>query len=84
MPAGTYASQVETPISAQMLSGDGYQWIFAGPDGSIHIVSDDGGFFDYFNTGQQVTGISADHSSGGGRLIVSSLDHVTAYELREP
>ena len=82
LPAGFYRSQVETVQSSKLLAGQENQWLLVGPDGSIHMISDDGEFFDFFRTGDSVNGLSAYPSeTGGGTLIISTPKGVGAYAV---
>jgi hypothetical protein len=84
LPGGAYQSQVETPVSAAMLAGAPLQWLLAGPEGSIHMIDDDGEFFDSFNPGHIVHGLAGFRDSGQSLLVVSSASGVTAYRVDRP
>ena len=87
LPNGIYQSQVQTPISVSMLEGNPLQWLLAGPDGSVHLVSDDGTFFDTFNSGFNVTGLTGyrlqDAERESSRLLLSTDDSVRAYRIKK-
>ncbi|MCA9213611.1 MAG: hypothetical protein KDB27_11125 [Planctomycetales bacterium] len=87
LPNGVFQSQIRSPLSAKMFSDRTWQWLMAGPDGSVHIVSDDGTFFDAFNSGVSVTGLNGyrtvDASGGYAVLVVSSADGVTAWRVEK-
>ena len=81
LPQGTYQSQVEICHSAQLWDDTGYQWLLAGPDGSVHVIGDEGNFFDYFRLGKPIDGLSAYRLEDKGVIVVSTDATVTAYEL---
>lgn len=78
LPTGTYQTPIELLQSGRLLDDAGAgQWVVAGPDGSVHILSDDGDFVDNFRTGRQLTGIAA----SGKLLLLASPEGVEAWEL---
>lgn len=81
LPAGTYQTQVQTPVWTRLLAGPSGQWLLAGADGSVHLVDDSGDFFDMFHTGQQVEGLAGLHHDGQAVLIVCGGGAVTAYNV---
>jgi outer membrane lipoprotein-sorting protein len=81
LPNGIYTSQVQQATHAKII-GANYQWILAAPDGSVHIVADDGSFFDSFNFGEHIAGICGLEADNGPNLIVSTTKGITAIELR--
>jgi hypothetical protein len=81
LPAGIYRTQVDSPVSVEMLTEGPLQWLLAGPDSSIHIVDDDGEFFDSFHLGHDVRGLSACHDAGSSVLLVASPATVSAYKV---
>ena len=83
MPQGTYQSQVEICHSAQLWNDAGYQWLLVGPDGSIHVIGDEGNFFDYFRLGNAIDGLSAYRLEDKGVIVVSTDETVSAYELSQ-
>lgn len=87
LPNGIYQSQVQSPVSVSMLGGNPLQWLLAGPDGSVHVVSDDGTFFDTFNSGFNVTGLTGcrlqDSGIASSRLLLSTDDSVRAYRIKK-
>jgi hypothetical protein len=84
LPEGLFRGPIEFVASGQLLNDaakSGGEWIFAAADGSVHIVSDDGDFNDYFQSGESLTGIAATRLSGAGVLILSSENGVTAWKV---
>jgi hypothetical protein len=53
--------------------------VFVGPDGSIHVVQQDGAFHDEFHYGLAVHGIAV---AAGGKLLVASQQGVECLALR--
>ncbi len=87
LPPGIFQSPIRPVTSGRLLDRPGGQWILAGPDGSIHIISDDGDFFDYFQYGQRLDGlavarfVATDGRKAGGVLLVSTAGGVTAWQV---
>jgi hypothetical protein len=81
LPRGAYANQIDVAVPCRLLDREGGQWLLAGPDGSVHIISDDGDFFDYFQSGERLTGIHGFRTSEGGVLLLSSEAKVAALRL---
>jgi len=84
LPAGTHRNQIEPITSGQLLPGseDAGQWIFAGADGSIGIVSDDASFFDSFTTGQRLAGVATAQLGEDRALLLSTPEGVTAWKVQ--
>jgi hypothetical protein len=83
LPNGVFQSQVRTPVSVKLFDGSAWQWLLAGPDGSVHVIDDDGNFFDTFNSGHNVTGISGFQDSETGILLLSTNDSVRAIRVEK-
>lgn len=88
LPEGVFRNPIEYVASGMLLDTDGWfadvpgaQWIFAGVNGSVHVVSDDGDFNDFFNSGENLTGIAATRFNGAGMLLLSSDKGVTAWRV---
>lgn len=84
LPAGTHRNQILWITSGRLLPGDVGQWVFAGPDGSIGIVSNDMSFFDAFYTGQQLTGVAVAQLGSDRVLLVASDEELTAWKVEKP
>ena len=81
LPAGSHVQPID-PIRASDLWSDAPgQWWLAGPDGSIHIVSADGKWFDSFHYGAVLSGLAAGIVAGQPTLVVSTPDEVTAWGI---
>ncbi|HET6882289.1 MAG TPA: thioredoxin-like domain-containing protein [Pirellulales bacterium] len=78
LPAGVPANgALEYVASGNLLSNRG-QWVVAGPDGSIHIISADGKLIDRFNTGVSLSGLAVAQLNGQPALVISSPEGVEA------
>ena len=70
LPAGGHQRPIEPVASGELLPGRAGTWVIAGPDGSIHFLSEDGELTDSFFYGQCITGIAVckieDARSAGG------------------
>ena len=58
LPAGQFNNQIEYVQSGRLRADDQGEWVVAAPDGSVHIISDDGNFSDTFALGELLTGLS--------------------------
>ena len=47
------------------------------------MVSDDGEFFDHFNYGYALTGLTAARLEGTPAIILSTTDHIAAFGISE-
>ncbi|MBM4091891.1 MAG: DUF2092 domain-containing protein [Planctomycetes bacterium] len=81
LPAGSFATQIRFVASAQLLDGECRQWLIAGPDGSVHIVNQDGQFTDSFQTGQILTGLAGGQHAHQGILVVGTEKTVEAWQV---
>ena len=73
----------ESDASEGSESTDSPYWVFAGPDGSVSIVSHTDEFDDRFQTGQELTGIAAATLGDANVLLLSSADGVSAYKVEK-
>ena len=83
LPPGTYRTQVQNVTCGSILDGPGFQWLMAGPDGSIHLVADDGQFFDSFGYGDDVTGLAAAQFGAAKVILISTRKGVTAWKVEQ-
>jgi hypothetical protein len=81
LPPGSMDSQVQVGRVGQVVPGADWQWLFAGPDGSVHVISPDGQFFDRFNTGAPIHGLAGFRSGEVHTLVVASDQAVAAYQV---
>jgi len=81
LPAGAHQRPIEPIVASRVRGEDRGEWWLAGPDGSIHLLSDDGKFHDAFHYGEVLNGVAAAAVQGRGVLVVTTDAGVTAYEL---
>ena len=84
LPAGVHARPIEAITSSHVLKGRKGEWWLAGPDGSIHVVSEDGEFFDSFHYGAALSGLAAMKLGEKPVLLVASDDGLAAWEIQAP
>jgi hypothetical protein len=82
LPAGVHHNHIQPVTSGRLLLGDVGQWLFAGADGSIGIVSDDAKFFDSLAFGKQLFGIAIAQLGEQHVLLISSKGEVTAWGVQ--
>jgi hypothetical protein len=66
----------ETPVAPS-----GGQWVVAAPDGSIHILDENGSLVDQFNHGAAISGLAVARYDEGPALIVASNNVVEAWRV---
>jgi hypothetical protein len=81
LPAGVHVRPIEPVTSSQLITGHAGEWWLAGPDGSVHVITEDGELFDSFHYGAALTGIAAGKLGGKPVLIVASDGGVEAWEV---
>jgi len=59
LPPGVHGRPIELITTADFTGDAARQWVIAGPDGSIHILSADGKPLEKFNTGSALAGVGA-------------------------
>ena len=84
LPPGIHRTQIQYLASAQVLPGAGYQWLLAGPDGSVHVITEDGDFHDHFQLGEFIRGIAGVRSGNRSLLVLTTDSGVQALELGWP
>jgi len=84
LPSGSFPSQIRFVTAAALLGTEDRQWLIAGPEGSLHVVSQDGKFTDYFHTGSSLAGIAGGHHGTHGVLVISTGQDVRAWEVSPP
>jgi hypothetical protein len=82
LPAGGHQRPIEPITSGQLLPGRTGTWVIAGPDGSIHFISEDGELTDSFHYGQCITGIAVCQSAGSPALLVATEEGVIAWRVK--
>lgn len=81
LPAGAHQRPIEPVTSGNLLPGRKGEWWLAGPDGSIHVVSEDGQLHDSFNYGAALTGLAAVRIEEQPVLLVATDEGVTAWKV---
>ena len=61
---------LEMVAAGRVLGGTG-NWVLAGADGSIHILSADGKPLDQFNTGAAISGLTVAPIDGGALIVAT-------------
>lgn len=79
LPASVHQRPIEAVVASQLRGDDQGEWWLAGPDGSIHLVSDDGKLHDSFNYGAVLNGLVAGRVGDKPMLIVSTDEGVTGW-----
>ena len=82
LPLGQPRNAIEFLTSGRLVDDVG-QWVMAGADGSIHIVSSDGEFSDYFCVGEELHGVAASRNADHGLLVISTAKKVTAWSVQK-
>ncbi|MFN0017061.1 MAG: peroxiredoxin family protein [Pirellulaceae bacterium] len=82
LPPGGHLRPIEPIASGELLPGRAGTWAIAGPDGSIHIISEDGELTDSFYYGACITGIAIGNVDAVPMLLVATDEGVTARKLR--
>lgn len=86
LPPGLPAEAgLEMLTSGQLVPGDkGGQWLVAGADGSLHVLSASGQVLDRWNTGRALAGVAACQLGGHPHLVLSSPAGVEAFRIEAP
>ena len=79
-----HARPIEPITSSHVLPGRQGEWWLAGPDGSIHVISEDGDFFDSFYYGEVLTGLAATKLGERSALLVATDAGLAAWEIQSP
>ncbi|MBC7856632.1 MAG: hypothetical protein IAF94_24650 [Pirellulaceae bacterium] len=82
LPAGGHQRPIEPVASGELLPGRAGTWVIAGPDGSIHFLSEDGELTDSFFHGACITGIAVCKMDGAPALLVATDEGVTAWRVK--
>lgn len=82
LPAGVPRDgAIEMVAWGKLLPGEAGQWLVAGADGSIHILSAKGEPIDRFNYGAPLSGVGAAQVDGRPVLLISSQQSLEAFEI---
>ncbi|HEV3003507.1 MAG TPA: thioredoxin-like domain-containing protein, partial [Pirellulales bacterium] len=83
LPPGVPNNGALEYVASGNLIGDAGQWVIAGPDGSIHILSADGRVVDRFNSGLALAGLAVAQLKGQSALILTSSEGVEAKQFEQ-
>jgi thiol-disulfide isomerase/thioredoxin len=82
LPPGIHPeAALEMVQFGKLLPGDAAQWVIAGADGSVHILSASGEEIDRYNTGVAISGLAVAQIGGQGALLVASEKGVEAWRV---
>ena len=81
LPPGVHQRPIDAVASSNLLPGRQGEWWLAGPDGSIHVISEDGELHDSFHYGAALTGIAATRIGGRAVLLVATGEGVAAWKI---
>ena len=81
LPAGAHQQPIEPIASSNMLAGHQGEWWFAGADGSIHLVTEDGKLHDSFARGAVLTGLAAGEHQENGMLFIATSTGLSAVQV---
>jgi hypothetical protein len=84
LPTGMHQKPIEPIASSHILPGRAGEWWLAGPDGSIHVITEDGEFHDSFHYGAPLTGIAATMLDEQPVLLVAMESGVEAFKVSLP
>jgi hypothetical protein len=82
LPAGMHQRPIEPVATSHIFPGHSGEWWLAGPDGSIHLITDDGQLFDSFYYGASLTGIAAGKLGQRPILLVATDDGLAAWKVQ--
>jgi hypothetical protein len=84
LPAGVHQRPIDPVVSSHVLAGYAGEWWLAGPDGSIHLITEDGRLFDSFHFGAALSGIAVTKLDEQPVLWVATDNALTAQEIKLP
>ncbi len=84
LPPGIHPeAALEMVQFGKLLPGDAAQWVIAGADGSVHILSASGEEIDHYHTGVAISGLAVAQIGGQGALLVASEKGVEAWRVEQ-
>jgi hypothetical protein len=81
LPPGQFNTQIEHVTSGRLRSDESAEWVLAGPDGSVHVVSADGEFRDSFAVGELLTGLAVAKLGEQRVVLTATKTGITAWAL---
>lgn len=85
LPAGVQPvpqMQNEMVVGGRVFDEGPGVWVFAGADGTVHLVAADGKPIDQFATGEAIHGLALGMLDGRATLFISDAKSVTAFRLQ--
>lgn len=83
LPAGQFNNQIQYVTSGKLRGAEQGEWVIAGPDGSVHLVSDTGEFADTFAIGDFLTGIATAKLADQSMVFTATKKGVQAWKLEK-
>lgn len=83
LPVGQFNNQIQYLTAGRLRDPAQGEWVIAGPDGSVHIVSDDGEFSDSFAVGEILTGVAAATFGEHRVVLTATKSGVKAWKLEK-
>lgn len=83
LPPGVHRKPIEPLASGPVLRERADYWLLAGPDGSVHILSEQGDLLDHFAVGSELTGLAAAALDGKPTILTATPSGVSAWRIVE-
>ncbi|MFV1969205.1 MAG: hypothetical protein ACC628_27605, partial [Pirellulaceae bacterium] len=83
LPDGVFRDPVQFVTSDTWLHAEHGSWVFAGPDGTIHALREDGVTVDKFAYGERIAGLGLLRVAGTAYLLVASPDGIKAWHVTD-
>ena len=83
LPPGVQPQPIEPIVPGRVTRSGPGQWLFPGPDGSIHVISADGKPLDKFNSGATLQGLATAQLDGQPVLVISTADGLEAWKVEK-
>jgi hypothetical protein len=84
LPPGMHEHAIEPVVAGRLLPGPTGQWLLAGADGSVHVISSSGDVIDRFNYGAALTGLATAKLDDRHVLLVATGEGVDAWQVEQP
>jgi hypothetical protein len=82
LPRGVQKHPVEFVAWGDVVGNGQGQWLLAGPDGSLHILSAAGEVLDQFNYGAALSGLAVTPINGKPALLISTASGIAAWSVQ--
>jgi hypothetical protein len=83
LPGGLYQDPVQFVTSGAWPGGEQGAWVFAGSDGTLHVLGEDGALEESFATGRRITGLALLREAGQAYLLLASPQRIQAWRVRD-